>query len=64
MKSNKIKSILQNEILRKDKIYKENRRKKEIVLEQDLRYRFSCIIEKLGLLENQLKIDAELDSKN
>ena len=64
MKSNKIKNFLLEEKLRKDKTYKILRKKNLIVLEQDLRYRFSCIIEKLGLLENQLKIDAELDSKN
>lgn len=44
--------------------YDRLRREKEIVLEQDLKYRLSCIIDKLGLLENQEKLDAELDSKN
>lgn len=47
-----------------DKEFDEKSKKYEIVLEQDLKYRYSCIIDKLELLKNQEKLDAELDSKN
>lgn len=72
MKSLVIKSKFQedcrrNNLKRTEKFYNDYddlSEKLEIVLEQDLKYRYSCIIDKLGLLENQDKLDAELDSKD
>lgn len=67
IKSKFLEEIQQKNLKRTEKFYKdyvEISEKLEIVLEQDLKYRYSCIIDKLGLLENQEKLDAELEMKN